>query len=424
MINSVFILNEVGEVLVEKHWRGLVNRTVCDYFWEEVNKVTGDVGEIPSLITTPRFYIFCVVHRVTKGAGNHLFLLAVAGCDGNAMVPVEFLHRVVEVFEEYFGRGFGEAVITQEFTKVYQLLDEMMDNGCPFITEPNILQAIVPPPSMLGSVVGAMTGSSQLGVDLPVSSSSSTPWRRHGVKYANNEIYFDIVEDIDTIMDPSGALVVCDVVGNVLVSSHLSGMPQLILVFQNPYLLDDVSIHQCVQQKRWDQSRTIEFIPPDGSFKLMSYRVKGGIHPPLGVRPTIRYTETGGKVDVVVTTKQLPGKAFYDNVVIEVPFPKAVASVNLTTTIGSFNFDQKTKVVTWTIGKIETLPRMPALTGTVMLQTGMARPEGNPSVNVQFRINMYTASGIRVDSLTCRESYKPYKGVRSVTRAGKYQIRC
>lgn len=26
------------EVLIEKHWRGVTSRAVCDFFWEEVNK--------------------------------------------------------------------------------------------------------------------------------------------------------------------------------------------------------------------------------------------------------------------------------------------------------------------------------------------------------------------------------------------------
>jgi AP-3 complex subunit mu len=37
---------------------------------------------------------------------------------------------------------------------------------------------------------------------------------------------------------------------------------------------------------------------------------------------------------------------------------------------------------------------------------------------------MYAISGLKIDTLKVfNESYKPYKGVRSLTRAGKYQIR-
>lgn len=37
--------------------------------------------------------------------------------------------------------------------------------------------------------------------------------------------------------------------------------------------LEDVKFHQCVRLSRFDNDRTISFIPPDGDFELMSYRL-------------------------------------------------------------------------------------------------------------------------------------------------------
>ena len=36
--------------------------------------------------------------------------------------------------------------------------------------------------------------------------------------------------------------------------------------------LDDVKFHQCVRLSRFDNDRTISFIPPDGEYELMRYR--------------------------------------------------------------------------------------------------------------------------------------------------------
>jgi len=36
---------------------------------------------------------------------------------------------------------------------------------------------------------------------LPNGSISSIPWRRTDVKYTSNEIYFDIIEEIDAILE-------------------------------------------------------------------------------------------------------------------------------------------------------------------------------------------------------------------------------
>lgn len=53
-----------------------------------------------------------------------------------------------------------------------------------------------------------------MGDQLPTGQLSVVPWRRTGVKYTNNEAYFDVVEEIDAIIDKSGrchAGVVCRV---------------------------------------------------------------------------------------------------------------------------------------------------------------------------------------------------------------------
>lgn len=47
-------------------------------------------------------------------------------------------------------------------------------------------------------------GGSNVGDTLPTGQLSNIPWRRVGVKYTNNEAYFDVIEEIDAILDKSG----------------------------------------------------------------------------------------------------------------------------------------------------------------------------------------------------------------------------
>lgn len=49
-----------------------------------------------------------------------------------------------------------------------------------------------------------ISGGSNVGETLPTGQLSNVPWRRAGVKYTNNEAYFDVVEEIDVILDKSG----------------------------------------------------------------------------------------------------------------------------------------------------------------------------------------------------------------------------
>ena len=41
--------------------------------------------------------------------------------------------------------------------------------------------------------------------------------------------------------------------------------------------LEDVKFHQCVRLSRFESDRTISFIPPDGEFDLMTYRLSSNV---------------------------------------------------------------------------------------------------------------------------------------------------
>lgn len=43
-----------------------------------------------------------------------------------------------------------------------------------------------------------------MGETLPSGQLSNIPWRRAAVKYTNNEAYFDVIEEVDAIIDKSG----------------------------------------------------------------------------------------------------------------------------------------------------------------------------------------------------------------------------
>ena len=151
----------------------------------------------------------------------------------------------------------------------------MLDNGFPLATESNILKELMKPPNMLRSVVNTVTGKTNVSATLPTGQLSNVPWRRAGVKYTNNEAYFDVIEEVDAIIDKSGATVSAEIHGYIDCVVKLSGMPDLTLSFMNPRMFDDTSFHPCVRFKRWESERILSFIPPDGNFRLMSYLIGG-----------------------------------------------------------------------------------------------------------------------------------------------------
>lgn len=153
--------------------------------------------------------------------------------------------------------------------------------------------------------------------------------------YKKNEIFIDVLESVNILVSTSGNLLRNDVTGKVVLKALLSGMPDCKLGLNDKLQLDkdsgtraksgksveleDVSFHRCVQLGKFDTDRTITFVPPDGEFELMRYRISNGIQIPLRILPVIE--ERGPELvsaDVKVVapfSEQLNGV----NVVITIP---------------------------------------------------------------------------------------------------------
>ena len=67
--------------------------------------------------------------------------------------------------QDYFGEC-SEGVIKDNVVTVYELLEEMLDNGFPLATESNVLKEMIRPPTILRSVVNTLTGKTEVNLTL------------------------------------------------------------------------------------------------------------------------------------------------------------------------------------------------------------------------------------------------------------------
>jgi len=109
----------------------------------------------PSLIylptTSPPTLLFNIIH-------NNLLFLSPTTSEIEPLLISEFLHRVIDVLEDYLGSPLLGSKIEANYDIVAQLLNEMCDDGFPFTTEPNALRDVVLPPSLMGKLLGSVTG--------------------------------------------------------------------------------------------------------------------------------------------------------------------------------------------------------------------------------------------------------------------------
>ena len=78
----------------------------------------------------------------------------------------------------------------------------MIDNGFPLTTESNILREMIAQPNIVSKMLSVVTGnSSNVSETLPGATASCVPWRTSDPKYANNEVYVDLVEEMDATIN-------------------------------------------------------------------------------------------------------------------------------------------------------------------------------------------------------------------------------
>lgn len=135
--------------------------------------------------------------------------------------------------------------------------------------------------------------------------------------------------------------------GQVIMKAKLSGMPECKFGINDKLLIkssqsdnpakeergiqiDDIKFHQCVRLGRFDRDRSITFIPPDGLFELMTYRIAENINLPFKVVPVVQEYPENNRIEYSVKIKAIFERSnFASNVTIKIPVPQNTASVKI-----------------------------------------------------------------------------------------------
>ncbi|XP_042750158.1 AP-1 complex subunit mu-2-like [Lagopus leucura] len=209
----------------------------------------------------------------------------------------------------------------------------------------------------------------------------------------------------------SGSVVRSEVVGSIRLKVFLSGMPELRLGLNDRVLfeltgrgtnksveLEDVKFHQCVRLSRFDNDRTISFIPPDGDFELMSYRLSTAAKPLIWIESVIeRFSHS--RLEILVKAKgQFKKQSVATGVEIAVPVPSDADSPRFKASAGAARYVPERNVVIWAIksfpgGKEHTLRAHLGLPSVEKEED-----EGRPPIAVRFEIPYFTVSGIQITS--------------------------
>ena len=113
MIGGLFVYNHKGEVLISRVYRDDIGRNAVDAFRVNVIHARQQVrSPVTNIARTSFFHI--------KRA--NIWLAAVTKQNVNAAMVFEFLLKIIDVMQSYFGK-ISEENIKNNFVLIYELLD-------------------------------------------------------------------------------------------------------------------------------------------------------------------------------------------------------------------------------------------------------------------------------------------------------------
>ncbi|NXF32715.1 AP1M1 protein, partial [Nyctibius bracteatus] len=394
--SAVYVLDLKGKVLICRNYRGDVDMSEVEHFMPILMEKEEE-GTLSPILAHGGVRFMWIKH-------NNLYLVATSKKNACVSLVFSFLYKVVQVFSEYF-KELEEESIRDNFVIIYELLDELMDFGYPQTTDSKILQEYI---TQEGHKLE--TGAPRP----PATVTNAVSWRSEGIKYRKNEVFLDVIESVNLLVgtfcchlpflflfvqvSANGNVLRSEIVGSIKMRVFLSGMPELRLGLNDKVLFDntgrgksksveleDVKFHQCVRLSRFENDRTISFIPPDGEFELMSYRLN-----------------THVSLDVCILAEMNSGVQQFD-------------IKKMTGSVGSFLFQEK-KSVSFGQGGKEYLMRAHFGLPSVEAED----KEGKPPISVKFEIPYFTTSGIQVRYLKIIEKsgYQALPWVRYITQNG------
>mmetsp|Transcript_6461 Transcript_6461/g.10108 ORF Transcript_6461/g.10108 Transcript_6461/m.10108 type:complete len:244 (+) Transcript_6461:1-732(+) len=242
------------------------------------------------------------------------------------------------------------------------------------------------------------------------------------------------------MISTSGAILRNEVTGRVQMNTKLTGMPECKFGLNDKLVIekesaggkkkpgveiDDCVFHRCVRLGKFDADRTITFIPPDGEFELMRYRVNDNVNLPFRLIPAVQeegQTKCSINLKVIANFSE---KLFATHVVIKIPVPKNTSKAKIKNSFGRAKYEPEQNAIVWRIKKFPGKATCMLSSDMELVRTVRPKAWERPAINVDFQVPMFTASGVHVRFLRVydKSGYHTNRWVRYITKAGGYQVK-
>jgi AP-1 complex subunit mu len=424
-MSALYVLDNKGRILITFDYRGEVDFSIPDKFMAHLQ--SNETSQAPPVFRIDDWtFIY-----VTRGT---MYFFIVTRTNSNVALLICFLSSLAKLFEEFLDENLSPELIVDNFTLIYELLDEVMDYGYPQTLDSKALSSYI-----LREKPKDLARQPQ---SVPTDATGLVTWRPEGLDYNVNEVFVDVVENVNLLVGRNDAVIQNEIVGEINLTCYLSGMPELriglndVVVLQEGsdvrtdvtrrlFELEDIKFHACVRMSQYEKDRSITFIPPDGQFNLLKYRLSSTLHPIIHVSTKVeRYR--GSRVELTVTAhSDFKKETVAQNVKVTVPVPPDVDTPKAQCTAGKMAYSPKDDSLVWTIKRMGGGQRVSLRAHFGLPSVEREDEDAKRPISVAFEIPYFTVSGLQVQYLKVfdKSGYQAVNWVRYMTLSGTYEFR-
>lgn len=133
MISALYFINLRGEVVIFRAFRDDITKAAADSFRMQV--LASKEFRAPVLKYDNASFFFM--------RDSNLYLVAATRGNVNAAMVFQLMFEIVNLVKAYFNGSYGEEIVKEHFSLIYELLDEIVDFGYPQNTSPEMLKTYI-----------------------------------------------------------------------------------------------------------------------------------------------------------------------------------------------------------------------------------------------------------------------------------------
>ena len=429
MLNALSIIDSRGDILILERYNRSFDEEAHEDF--RISCIASSTIDKPFVQIKNTVFMFIT--------DNDLFYVASTKKNINAAMVYTFLSRIPKLIQDIIGIKPSKMSIQNNAAKVVELLDEMIDGGCPQLTQQASLRQLTQRASTENSVRPLHQ------TEVTIMATGQTLWRPPHIVYKKNVMTLHIDEKVSSVFSPTGKVLDSSVEGIIKVKCQLSGMPECKIGFNDKAAtdtgrpsaatrngtsvqVDGMTFHKCVRLDDFANERAITFIPPDGKFELLRYRKTENVAQPFNITPMVR-TISPSRISIRVVFRTNYNRQIHaKSIVVRIPLPDNVSKTGISCSTGKAKYDDSANVVVWNIGTLNGAQQEEV---KVLVQCLASNTKQSPSlkltkpVTVDFKIPRLTSSGLKLMYLkiTERSNYSPEKKIKYKISNGAYEAR-